>query len=811
MYQQPSKKLYKISDNSFAHIFIDFIQIKRKTLFIKGWCIPENDWELVNISCTNSTNIQEKSLYQERVDVYNNLPEYNNKYSGFNLIIRNIQLFTAPEIILYFQNINNNKETYTLRITAKKLFTAKLYWQNILFVLNNGFGKKSKLVSTKKYNTLDSLINSSQTNNSENNIYKAEVILPIYNGYEYLESLLDKLTRDLQVSRLIIIEDCSTDSRVRELLNKYSSEHSDKILLIENLENLGFVQSVNKAMGYITDDFVILNSDVDVPDNWLTRLIQPIKLNKNIASTTPFTNAGTILSFPNICEDNNIYNNLDVSIIDSYFQSIKPENNNYIELPTGVGFCMGVSHQALKKIGKFNEKLFGKGYGEENDWCQRAIKHKYKNIAVTNLYVYHAHGGSFPSVERELYIKQGLQVLNSLYPKYHQQVQKFIQEDNLKIYRDYVQAELLLRNKNNRNIELIIDHNIGGGANSYRNELIEELKSQDKIILLLTYDEKKVLYNLAFHCTSNSQSINLYFNKLESIKIYLEKYTINKLWLNNLVSFPDIQEIIEFIINLEKLASEFFLHDYFSLCQSHTLLDSQGKYCDLPENLSVCQRCILRQPSPQNIYKKFNLSIIEWRELFYKLLNNIQSIRAYSEVSAELLKRVYPELSSKIAVKAHAQYYKNTELVNLPVYRKNSKPRVAFVGSIGHSKGAEVIQKLAQANLIEIIIIGKISPMYKLPDYVTVHGVYKPEELPELLERYQVHAGFISSVWPETYNFVTDELMSLNIPVFSFDIGAHAERLKNYSQGYILSRELIYEPVLLSQEITHFVGLNETD
>ena len=58
------------------------------------------------------------------------------------------------------------------------------------------------------------------------------------------------------------------------------------------------------------------------------------------------------------------------------------------------------------------DEIFGKGYGEENDWCQRAIKKGYKNLHVTNLFVYHKHGGSFPSEEKQRLISKNLTVLN---------------------------------------------------------------------------------------------------------------------------------------------------------------------------------------------------------------------------------------------------------------------------------------------------------------------------------------------------------------------------------------------------------------
>jgi GT2 family glycosyltransferase len=61
---------------------------------------------------------------------------------------------------------------------------------------------------------------------------------------------------------------------------------------------------------------------------------------------------------------------------------------------------MGINQQVWSTLGGFDE-AFGRGYGEENDWCMRAIQAGYKNIVASNLFIYHKHGGSFTSEEKE--------------------------------------------------------------------------------------------------------------------------------------------------------------------------------------------------------------------------------------------------------------------------------------------------------------------------------------------------------------------------------------------------------------------------
>ena len=42
-----------------------------------------------------------------------------------------------------------------------------------------------------------------------------------------------------------------------------------------------------------------------------------------------------------------------------------------VAVPTTVGFCLYVRRAALDQIGGFDAEAFGRGYGEENDFCMR--------------------------------------------------------------------------------------------------------------------------------------------------------------------------------------------------------------------------------------------------------------------------------------------------------------------------------------------------------------------------------------------------------------------------------------------------------
>ncbi len=252
-----------------------------------------------------------------------------------------------------------------------------------------------------------------------------DIIIPIFNGFQYLQPLFDSILKNTDIPyRLIVINDKSTDQHVLPYLSKQSKKHN-QFVLIENSENIGFIRTVNKAVKLIESDFfVLLNSDVEVPKNWLSRMINPLISDENLASVTPFSNAATICSFPNFLKDNDLYKGLSLKNIDDAFSKI-PMLSPAIKIPTAIGFCMGVSTRVVKKIGFFDE-IYGKGYAEENDWCMRASKNGFSHGIVNNLFIYHKHGGSFASEEKSKLMDLNYRKLLKIYPHYEEIIHHFI-------------------------------------------------------------------------------------------------------------------------------------------------------------------------------------------------------------------------------------------------------------------------------------------------------------------------------------------------------------------------------------------------
>jgi GT2 family glycosyltransferase len=106
-------------------------------------------------------------------------------------------------------------------------------------------------------------------------------------------------------------------------------------------------------------------------------------------------------------------------------------------MPTAVGFCMAISLRAISRIGLFDEATFGRGYGEENDFCQRAEKAGMRNVLCDDAYVVHHGGASFGP----LGLKPDQNSMNRLlarHPDYMRKVSEFIETDPLKVRRQQI-------------------------------------------------------------------------------------------------------------------------------------------------------------------------------------------------------------------------------------------------------------------------------------------------------------------------------------------------------------------------------------
>jgi len=612
-----------------------------------------------------------------------------------------------------------------------------------------------------------------------------DIIIPVYNGYEFLEPLFDSIEEHTTSPyRLIVINDCSPDEKVKPYLLKRLKNHPTA-LFIDNTENQGFLKSVNEAYTHTQNHFVLLNTDTEVPSFWLERLMYPILHMDSIASTTPFTNSGEIASFPNFVADNDIFDSMSVEELDSSFKTVNPDKF-YAEVPTGVGFCMGVNADLAKKIGMFVEDTFGKGYGEENDWCQRAIKEGYKNLIVPNLFVYHKHGGSFTAAEKQKLLQKNAAILLERHPNYSKDVNKYLESNPHETLRHLL---VLKASNQTHDIHLIFDHLLGGGANLYTQKRIEEYLKEEKNTLLIAYDFYSHCYILTHRYKNYDFSFKI--TDFEALTQFIDSLQLAEIFINNFVSYKTPHTLLSYIETLVDNSSAKLIlpiHDFYTLCPSYNLLNEEGKYCNVPD-IEKCTACMDKNMQEWRNFYHEEVDIKQWRDSWKKLFDKSNEILFFSNSSKEIFLKAYPTIdANKLIVTPHTV----TDISPLNINKNpNKTTTIGILGAINYVKGSHIIKQMIQ--LIErdtldinVVVIGEITEAIRSEHFKST-GKYKREDLSQIIRDEQIDIFLIPSIWPETFSYTAQEIMMMELPLMVFDLGAPAERVKKYPKGIILN------------------------
>jgi len=253
------------------------------------------------------------------------------------------------------------------------------------------------------------------------------VVIPVYNAAEELARCLDSVLTTVSAgTEVIVIDDASPDEATRLLLRRWRKSAPPGWTFLAHAENQGFVATANAGMRATANDVVLLNSDTVVTPGWLQGLQKCLATDPLIATATPWTNNGEIASIPQFCQVNPVPPDPS-AVAEVIARAGIPV---YPSMPTAVGFCMAVSRRAIENVGLFDEKLFGKGYGEENDFSMRVIAAGMRNVLCDDVYVVHLGGRSFGPAGLKP-DEFSMQRLLSRHPGYLQQVQAFIAADPL--------------------------------------------------------------------------------------------------------------------------------------------------------------------------------------------------------------------------------------------------------------------------------------------------------------------------------------------------------------------------------------------
>jgi GT2 family glycosyltransferase len=199
------------------------------------------------------------------------------------------------------------------------------------------------------------------------------IVILNWNGKKYLGTFLPKLITSSPEANIYVADNGSSDGSVRFLQQNYP-----EIKVIPFTENHGFAKGYNLALNQIEADYyILLNTDIEVTDNWIQPVISVMEQDESIAACQP-----KILSYDN--RRHFEYAGAAGGFIDRYgypfcrgriFQVIEEDVGQYddiTEIFWASGACLFIKSNLFKKAGGFDNDFFA--HMEEIDLCWR-LKH----------------------------------------------------------------------------------------------------------------------------------------------------------------------------------------------------------------------------------------------------------------------------------------------------------------------------------------------------------------------------------------------------------------------------------------------------
>jgi GT2 family glycosyltransferase len=603
-----------------------------------------------------------------------------------------------------------------------------------------------------------------------------DVIIPVHGGRSETLACIESVRRTLGVNaRLVVVDDASEDPGLGAALDDLAA--AGAIRLLRNARNLGFVAAANRGLKLNpSHDALLLNSDTVVFGDWLSRLRAAAYSAPRVGTVTPLSNSASIASYPHVKGGP-----MDPAAAGAMHRlAATALAQARLEIPVGVGFCLFIRRDCLREIGALDAAVFGKGYGEEVDFCLRARAKGWSHQLAADVYVYHAGGVSFGNRSKAL-LDRSRRLVNLRYPGYDRFIARFLALDPLHSVRRRLDQRRLIAAGGR--FVLLVTLALAGGVDRYVTERCRGLRAQGLQPLVL----RPTAAGKAGRCELWTDALdvpNLQFDiprDLDALTKLLHDVNLESVEIQHFIGLD--ARVLETVRALP-VAYDVVVHDYSWICPRVTLIDGTNRYCGEPK-ITVCHTCVRRNGSRLTE----NISVTSLRKRSAIWLKAARRVIAPSSDAARRLRGYIDDLT--VEVRPHT-----AACVAAPLARRPSSRgalRVALLGAIGTHKGYRVLLECARdagvrALPIEFIVIGHTEDDAPLlaTGKVFITGRYNEEEAAHLIQREQPDIAWLPSVWPETWCYTLDHALQAALPVAAFNLGAIAERLRGMGVGELM-------------------------
>jgi len=222
---------------------------------------------------------------------------------------------------------------------------------------------------------------------------KVAVVILNWNGKHFLEKFLPSVIQFSPENSIYVADNSSTDDSVSFLKSTFP-----EVNIVLNSINGGFAKGYNESLKKINAEYyVLLNSDVEVTENWINPIIEFMDEHSNVAACQP-----KVLSYNNKSEFE--YAGACGGFMDKYgypfcrgrlfdvCENDKGQYNDIAEIVWATGACMFVRSKVFHQLNGFDEDFFA--HMEEIDLCWRMRNIGRQIFVIPQSVVYHVGGGT---------------------------------------------------------------------------------------------------------------------------------------------------------------------------------------------------------------------------------------------------------------------------------------------------------------------------------------------------------------------------------------------------------------------------------
>ena len=197
------------------------------------------------------------------------------------------------------------------------------------------------------------------------------------------------------LAEIVVADNASTDGSM-----DYVKAHFSEVRTVQLEKNWGFAEGYNQALRQVEADYyLLLNSDVEVTEGWLSPLLEYMEEHTEVCACQP-----KLLAIHD--RDSFEYAGACGGFIDRFgypfcrgrvFDVVEKDNGQYdtpMEVFWATGACMLIRSADYWNVGGFDANFFA--HNEEIDLCWRLRLLGRKIVCLPASHVYHVGGGTLP-------------------------------------------------------------------------------------------------------------------------------------------------------------------------------------------------------------------------------------------------------------------------------------------------------------------------------------------------------------------------------------------------------------------------------